>query len=292
LMCTANDCSSSVPSGAGFSTICDDLVTDAAACTQTCNAGYTDNNSGQGQLYKCALGTFSGTVLECFPFLASISGGSARTVSRNANFTLTALTNAPSDESTLLMHSWSCSLRDTFYIVVESNTAGEVWTVDASILAPNTEYTCTANVTLHVQEQTVTASTTIWVAPGSPPAVSITTAVIGKIDPGLPLKLLGCVEPTDFSLIITPLWLVTILGGDGSFQKIDLATTTGLQSNNLVVQAGELQPGRTYRFTLQVICTCANSSTAWCFPHNSVGHPLIDARCCRPTRVTASALPR
>jgi hypothetical protein len=158
----------------------------------------------------------------------------------------------------MLMHSWSCAL-DTLHVVVESNTAGASWTVDAFKLAPSTEYTCTANVTL--QEQTVTASTTIWVAPGSPPAVSITTAALGKTDPGLPLKLLGSIEPTDTRLTTTPLWSVTILGGDGSFQTTDLATATGLQSSNLVVQAGELQPGRTYRFTLQVICTCASSST-------------------------------
>jgi hypothetical protein len=218
---------------------------------------------------------FSGTLLECSALLASISGGIARTVSRGASFTLTALTNSPSDESTLLMHSWSCTLSGTLLVVVESSMTGEAWTVDASNLVSNTEYTCTVNVTL--QEQTVTASTSVWVAPGSPPAVSITTGALGKIDPGLSLKLLGSVEAMDLSVITTPLWLVTILGGDGTFQSINLATTTGLQSNNLVVQAGELQPGRTYRFTLQVTNAHVQKLPLYGIFHRSVGYSLIDA---------------
>jgi hypothetical protein len=252
-----------VPTGAGFSTTCDGLVTDAAECTQTCSAGYIDNNNGQGQAYTCGFATFGGTLLECSVFMVYISGGTTRTVGHDATFTLMALTNVPSEESALLTHSWSCTHSDTSPVVLESSTAGKSWIVDASKLTPNTEYTCTANVTL--QEQTMTASTRIWVALGSPPAVSITTGALGKIDPGLPLKLLGSIESTDLSLIITPLWLVTVLGGNGSFRSVNLVTTTGLQSNNLVVQAGELQPGRTYRFTLQVTCTVAKFPTVWCF---------------------------
>ena len=62
----ADDCASgNVPSGAGFSTNCDGLVTDDAPCTQTCSAGYSDNNSGNGQVYTCDAGSFVGTALTC-----------------------------------------------------------------------------------------------------------------------------------------------------------------------------------------------------------------------------------
>ena len=65
LTCTTADCSSTVPSGAGLSTNFIRLVTDASECTQTCSAGCTDNNSGNGQAYTCAVGTFAGTLLTC-----------------------------------------------------------------------------------------------------------------------------------------------------------------------------------------------------------------------------------
>ena len=65
LLVSANDCSGDVPIGAGMSTNCDALVTDATACTQTCTAGYSDNNSGNGQEYTCDAGSFVGTALTC-----------------------------------------------------------------------------------------------------------------------------------------------------------------------------------------------------------------------------------
>ena len=112
-------------------------------------------------------------------------------------------------------------------------------------------------------EYLATATVAVSVAAGSPPAVSILSDVQGKCDPGERLILRSSVQPTDTaSENIALQWLLTLRVADGSFgaselatgtfQSTNLATTTGLQSNNLVVRAGELQPGRTYRFTLQV----------------------------------------
>ena len=45
---------------------CDGLVTDAAQCMQCrAGAGYTDNNSGNGQAHTSAAGTFAGTLSTC-----------------------------------------------------------------------------------------------------------------------------------------------------------------------------------------------------------------------------------
>jgi hypothetical protein len=66
LVCTPDDCSATVPTGAGYGTECDELVTDDT-CTQTCTTGYSDNNNGDGQDYTCSAGEFVGTLLECTP---------------------------------------------------------------------------------------------------------------------------------------------------------------------------------------------------------------------------------
>jgi hypothetical protein len=64
--CTAGDCSTTVPSAPGYNTECDDLFTDQT-CTQTCSAGYSDNNNGAGQTYTCPDGELLGTLLVCTP---------------------------------------------------------------------------------------------------------------------------------------------------------------------------------------------------------------------------------
>ena len=80
LTCTAVDCSSTVPNGAGFFANYDGLVTDAAQCMQTCSAGYTDNNSGNGQAHTSAAGTIAGTLLTC------TAADCSSTVSNGAGF--------------------------------------------------------------------------------------------------------------------------------------------------------------------------------------------------------------
>ena len=42
------------------------MVTDGS-CTQECKTGYSDNNSGNGQVYTCPAGVFTGTLLTCSP---------------------------------------------------------------------------------------------------------------------------------------------------------------------------------------------------------------------------------
>eukprot|EP00808_Paulinella_micropora_P003614 g41849.t1 len=61
--CTAAACVG-VPSGEGFGTMCNGLVT-GATCTHTCEQGYSDNNGGYGQVYTCPKGQVSGTLLTC-----------------------------------------------------------------------------------------------------------------------------------------------------------------------------------------------------------------------------------
>ena len=46
-------------------------------------------------------------------------------------------------------------------------------------------------------------------------------------------------------------WRVARRGDDGSFGVVALLTLTGLHALNLVVAAGQLAPGATYRFTLE-----------------------------------------
>jgi len=66
--CTAGSCNSSVPTGPGFGSECDDLLYDGE-CTQYCAAGYGDNNAGYGQAYTCPSSGnftgFTGTTLTC-----------------------------------------------------------------------------------------------------------------------------------------------------------------------------------------------------------------------------------
>jgi len=65
LICTANDCSSNVPSGTGYGSQCDGLVTDAT-CVQECESGFADGiNNEFDQTYSCEAGVFAGTVLVC-----------------------------------------------------------------------------------------------------------------------------------------------------------------------------------------------------------------------------------
>jgi hypothetical protein len=47
--CTPDDCSATVPSGAGYNIECSGLVT-GASCKQTCKQGYSDNNAGLARL--------------------------------------------------------------------------------------------------------------------------------------------------------------------------------------------------------------------------------------------------
>ena len=52
-----------ITSGTGYSTNCDNLVTDGDECTQTCLDGYAANaNAG---VYTCPKGNFTGTKLVC-----------------------------------------------------------------------------------------------------------------------------------------------------------------------------------------------------------------------------------
>ena len=49
----------------GYSTTCTyELYTDRS-CLHQCTNGYIDNNNGNGQMYTCPDGKFSGTVLTC-----------------------------------------------------------------------------------------------------------------------------------------------------------------------------------------------------------------------------------
>ena len=217
-----------------------------------------------GSCTRCAEGTTHGcTQAECSPgyhsfasgyctaLLAYIRGGSARTVRQAANFSLTVVTNAPAHATALLEHgSWSCAQSGTLHVALTSSSTDATWTVNASELAFGVEYTCEATVTL--RGHSVTASTKVRIAPA---AVSITSvAHESKADPGRALKLLGSIQPADGAPLqqITLQWVIKAFGPGASFQGINLATNTGLQSSNLVVPPGQLQPGRAYRFTLQV----------------------------------------
>ena len=63
--CAADDCSATVPAGPGFSTNCDNFVTDQT-CTQSCDPGYHHNGQEEGsETYECSGGVFSGTLLTC-----------------------------------------------------------------------------------------------------------------------------------------------------------------------------------------------------------------------------------
>ena len=114
-------------------------------------------------------------------------------------------------------------------------------------------YSCGAScVSEHVYR--ASASSAILVVAGRPPAVSIASAVRGKCDPGLRLALLGSAAPADARAAAGGLnftWRVARRGDDGGFGAVALLTLTGLHALNLVVAAGQLAPGATYRFTLE-----------------------------------------
>ncbi len=57
-----HDCTSDVPTGAGYGMQCDTLVTDDS-CTQTCTAGYT-NIGGNGEM-TCPAGVYTGDEIIC-----------------------------------------------------------------------------------------------------------------------------------------------------------------------------------------------------------------------------------
>lgn len=60
--CIPNVCKTTVPSGPGFSSRCDDMLT-GESCQQFCLEGYRDNNNGNGQTYTCTNGKFEFTTL-------------------------------------------------------------------------------------------------------------------------------------------------------------------------------------------------------------------------------------
>jgi hypothetical protein len=72
-----------------------------------------------------------------------------------------------------------------------------------------------------------------------------------KHDPGSSLKLLGLAEVGPGEEVATMQWATEVLTADGTFKTVTLATSTGLLSSNLVVQAGSLEAGCTYRFKLE-----------------------------------------
>ena len=64
-------CFATAPNGPGYSRNCH--RTSARTCTQTCSAGYVDNNNGAGQTYTCVSSTMTGTPLRCTPLDCSSS---------------------------------------------------------------------------------------------------------------------------------------------------------------------------------------------------------------------------
>merc|ERR1711871_1526667 len=62
IICAPDDCTSDVPTGDGYDTQCDSLVTDGT-CTQTCTAGYT--NTGGGGEMSCPAGSLTGSQIIC-----------------------------------------------------------------------------------------------------------------------------------------------------------------------------------------------------------------------------------
>jgi hypothetical protein len=93
-------CYARAPSGVGYSNNC--ALSVNATCTQTCTAGYSDNNNGMGQAYSCTAGGFAGTFLTCsatpcaatqvpssnYAGLGSVRGstGQSRSITCNAGF--------------------------------------------------------------------------------------------------------------------------------------------------------------------------------------------------------------
>ena len=58
---TASRTATTVPSGNGYGTECDSMVTDGS-CVQTCTAGYSGSDGGS---YSCPSGAFTGSLLSC-----------------------------------------------------------------------------------------------------------------------------------------------------------------------------------------------------------------------------------
>ena len=66
LNCTADPCTAEVPTGNGYGSECENLVTDGS-CNHTCSVGWEDPNATNSmvQLYTCFKGVFDGVTLNC-----------------------------------------------------------------------------------------------------------------------------------------------------------------------------------------------------------------------------------
>jgi hypothetical protein len=62
--CSPDDCTANVPTGSGYGTECDGLVTDDK-CEQFCTAGYYSAPADQAGRYSCTDGEFTGVLLKC-----------------------------------------------------------------------------------------------------------------------------------------------------------------------------------------------------------------------------------
>ena len=94
-------------------------------------------------------------------------------------------------------------------------------------------------------------------------SVLISSNARGKFNPSLRLKLLGNITASDRVVSASTLsmaWLVQRYASGGALETVQLQTTTGLASQNLVVLQSKLEPGERYRFKLSAVTADGSAS--------------------------------
>jgi alpha-tubulin suppressor-like RCC1 family protein len=206
-----------------------------------------------------------------------VIGGNSRTFGWNtSNFTLVAESNAG---NATVSYVWRCVERTSMQVILTTTSTGGSWVIDSSRLAIGAPHTCTVTSTLG--RYTANASMDVEVARGNPPVVSI-EAPFGKCNPSSRLKLFASVDASKHVALV---WTIAIESGSNAFASVDLLTSTGLESPNLVVQADEMVGGRLYRFTVHATSAEGSAVTSIIIPTNMA--PLNGSLSCIPSSGTA-----
>jgi hypothetical protein len=178
-----------------------------------------------------------------------VSGGTMRTIGNTETTTLSAVAVGNSVPS---YFKWTCV--DATHIQVLIGLGSSLTIDGPDLLGPKpwlsavSVYTCTVVAAFSADSPTqANASVELRLIAGSPLAVTITASATGKLEPSQRLQLFGTIDaPTGTELEMN--WVASVLR-DGQFLEVVL-TTTGLTSNNLVVQAAQLVQGNRYKFVV------------------------------------------
>ena len=183
------------------------------------------------------------------PLTVYISGGDFRTVGRDSDIALVAVTSI---DSSALHFSWSCFDDLGAQVAVMEASGQSAWTTPAAPLPGGALYVCTVAVqsgSAPHDGRNATASTSVRIEEGNPPSVLITTlGREGKFDTTQMLRLVGEVM-TAVETEVQLQWTVSRYTASASIAA-DVEASTSFSGPNLVLQPHQLVPGATYSFRL------------------------------------------